>query len=403
MGTVTILVTPVNDAPVADDQSMTTPEDTAATITLTASDVDADPLTFTVTSGPLHGTLDTTSGPTVVYTPAPNYFGPDSITFVVDDGIGGTDTATVSISVTPVNDPPVADDLSVTTGEDAAVGTLLTASDVEGDSLTFTVVSGPAHGTLSGTAPNLVYTPGLNYNGPDSFTFVVSDGTDSDTGTVDLTVTPVNDAPAAIPQALATAEDTALGIVLTATDVDGDAVTFAVASGPSHGSLSGTAPALTYTPGTDFNGTDGFVFVVTDPGGLTDTATVIITVGEGGTNDPPVAQDQSVTTDEDLGALVVLTATDVDGDGLAFTVDVAPAHGTLSGTAPNLVYTPAINFHGSDSFVFRVDDGQGGLDFGTVTVTVMSVNDAPDAIPQIVTVLEDTAAGGDAHRRGRGR
>src|SRR5439155_704471 len=100
--------------------------------------------------------------------------------------------ATVSITVTPVNDPPVANNQSVTTPEDTPKTITLTGSDLDGDSLTFSIVTQPAHGTLSGTAPNLTYTPATNYIGPDSFTFKVNDGkVDSAVATVSITVTPV--------------------------------------------------------------------------------------------------------------------------------------------------------------------------------------------------------------------
>jgi hypothetical protein len=393
-GEITVIVTPVNDAPVADDQAVITDEDTAVSITLTASDVDGDPLTYTVTVPPIHGTLDTLTGPTVLYTPDPNYFGPDAFTFEVNDGQGGTDSAIVSITVNPVNDPPVADDQSVTTAEDTPVPILLTASDVENDPLTYTITVSPQHGTLSGSGANLVYTPALNYHGPDGFSFEVSDGELTDSGTVDIIVTPVNDAPTATPQAVATPEDTPLAIVLTGNDVDGDPITFTVVGLPTHGTLDTTSGAnVVYTPNLDYNGYDGFVFQVQDPSGAVDTATVVITVGDPGTNDPPVADDQSVTTAEDTALAIEMTATDTDGDPLSFSVDVPPQHGSIAVSGSSVVYTPGLNYNGPDSFVFRVEDGVGGIDFGTVTIDVTPVNDAPDAIPQTVTLVEDTPTG----------
>src|SRR5207253_725817 len=105
------------------------------------------------------------------------------------------------------------------------------------------------HGTLSGTAPALTYTPAANYNGPDTFTFKANDGTlDSNAATVTITVTAVNDAPVSSDQAVATDEDTAKAITLSATDIEGSALTYAVVSGPAHGTLSGSAPSLMYTP-----------------------------------------------------------------------------------------------------------------------------------------------------------
>src|SRR5439155_13218194 len=124
---------------------------------------------------------------------AANYNGPDSFTFTANDGLIDSNTATVSITVTAVNDAPVAADQTTTTAEDTPTAITLSATDVEGSPLTFAIVGGPAHGTLTGTAPTLTYTPAANYNGPDSFTFKANDGLiDSNAPTVSITVTAVN-------------------------------------------------------------------------------------------------------------------------------------------------------------------------------------------------------------------
>src|SRR6185503_5922513 len=117
--------------------------------------------------------------------------------------------AKVSITVRPVNDAPVASAQSLSTDEDSALNITLAATDVDGDGLTF-VATAPQHGTLSGTAPNLVYTPAANYNGPDCFTFMANDGkVNSAAAKVSITVRPVNDAPVAVAQSVSTDEDTA--------------------------------------------------------------------------------------------------------------------------------------------------------------------------------------------------
>src|SRR5205807_1052786 len=329
--------------PVANAQSVTTAEDTAAPIVLTGSDVDGDALTFTIATQPAHGTL-TGTAPNLTYTPAANYNGPDSFTFKANDGTVNSSVATVTITVTPVNDPPVANAQSVTTNQDTAKAISLTASDVDGDPLTYAVVTAPTHGTLSGTAPNLTYTPAAGYFGPDSFTFKANDGTvDSAAATVSLTVVHVNHAPVAAAQTVTTAEDTAKAVVLTATDVDGDTLTYSVVAGPTHGALSGTAPNITYTPAANYNGADSFTFKANDGTLDSNVATVTITVTP--VNDPPVANAQSVTTAEDTAAPIVLTGSDVDGDALTYAVATQPAHGTLTGTAPNVTYTPAPNYN----------------------------------------------------------
>ena len=201
---VSITVASVNDAPVADGQSVTTNEDTPKAIALSASDVDGDPITFSIVSGPSHGSL-TGTGPARTYTPEANYSGPDSFIFTVNDGTLDSNTATVSITVSPLNDPPVAVSQSVETLEDAAKAITLQASDIDGDALSFTVTSGPSHGALSGSGANLTYTPGTNYHGPDSFEFTVHDGHVGTPGTVTITVLPVNDPPVAVSQSIGNA------------------------------------------------------------------------------------------------------------------------------------------------------------------------------------------------------
>ncbi len=179
-----------NQAPMADAQSVSTPEDTRVDIVLTGSDPEGDPLTFSLVTTPTHGTLSGVA-PDLSYTPEANYNGADSFTFVANDGYQDSAPATVSIEVTPVNDAPQADPQSVTTYVYHPVNITLTGSDVDGDSMTFRVVVSPTHGSLSGQGPDLVYTPNAGYNGPDSFSFVANDGTvDSAPAGVEISVNP---------------------------------------------------------------------------------------------------------------------------------------------------------------------------------------------------------------------
>ncbi len=159
------------------------------------SDADTDHSELTATSPPVSeesGTIVMNSDGTFVYTPADDFFGTDTFEYIVDDGLGGTDTATVSITVTSINDDPVANAQSVTTLEDEALAITLTGSDTDGDSLTFTTTT-PTDGSLSGTAPNVTYTPNAGFLGSDSFDFTVDDENGgTDTATVSITVTPLN-------------------------------------------------------------------------------------------------------------------------------------------------------------------------------------------------------------------
>ncbi|NMZ61623.1 tandem-95 repeat protein, partial [Pseudomonas nitroreducens] len=232
---VNVNVTPVNDAPTTADQSKTTAEDTALTGKIVATDVDGDTLSYAFQSQAAHGTvvLNTATGD-YTYTPSKDYNGPDSFTVRVSDGKGGFVDSVVNVNVTPVNDAPTTADQSKTTAEDTALAGKIVASDVDGDTLSYAVKTGVAHGTLTlNTATgDYTYTPAKDYNGPDSFTVRVSDGKGGFADSVvNVNVTPVNDAPTTTDQSKTTAEDTALTGKIVATDVDGDTLSYAVQSG----------------------------------------------------------------------------------------------------------------------------------------------------------------------------
>lgn len=268
----------VNTAPVANPQNVSVLEDGYIAITLTATDPESQPLTYAVLSGPSNGVL-TGTAPNLTYTPTPNYFGPDSFTFQADDGTNLSNIATVSITVVNVNDAPVADPQSLSLLEDGYLDIVLTGSDIDGNPLTYAVTSGPSNGAITGTAPNIRYTPTANYFGSDSFTFTVNDGyVDSSPATVSLTIVNVNDAPVANPQSVTVNQDGYLAITLTGSDIDGDPLTYSVTSGPTNGVLTGTAPNLTYTPTIGYTGADSFTFIVNDGYVNSAPATVSITV-----------------------------------------------------------------------------------------------------------------------------
>ena len=268
--------------PVADSQSLTTPEDTPLAITLTGSD--PDPLTFSVAGGPSSGTL-TGTPPNLTYTPNANFNGADSFTFTVSDGSLTSAPATVSITVTAVNDPPTAYDESVTTAEDTSVSIALSATDPDSGALTLSIVSGPSHGTLSYSG-GLTYTPAPNYNGPDSFTFKANDGlADSNVATASITVTPVNDHPVATGDAARTVEGIPVTIDVLAndTDVDGDALTVvSVTQGANGMVVIKSDGTVSYTPNNNFAGTDTFTYTVADGKGGSATAPVAVTVASAG-------------------------------------------------------------------------------------------------------------------------
>ncbi|MBN1815533.1 MAG: tandem-95 repeat protein, partial [Anaerolineae bacterium] len=344
----------INQAPVGNPQSVSTAEDAPLNVLLTGSDPEDDPLTYHVVLSPTHGAL-TGTAPSLTYTPAPDYYGPDSFSFVANDGHSSSAPAEVSIDVTAVNDAPVAHPESVSTAEDVPLGVVLSGSDVDGDPLTYRVVLSPTHGTLSGTPPSLIYSPHADYHGLDSLAFTVDDGqASSEPAEVTIEVTAVNDVPVANGLSVAAAEDTPLDVVLTGSDVDGDPLTYRVVLTPSHGTLTGTAPSLSYLPAPDYHGADSLIFVAHDGTADSEPAAVTITITP--VNDAPVAVPLTITARPRIPVAIILGGWDVDGDTLAYRIVTAPRHGTLTGIAPNLAYMPDPGYTGPDSFTFVVDD-----------------------------------------------
>jgi hypothetical protein len=235
-----------NQPPVANSQNLTTPEDTALQITLSGADPEWAPLTYTVLSWPAHGTLDPQLASTnrFAYIPAPDFNGLDSFTFKVNDGQADSAAATIFLTITPVNDRPIAQAQNLSTPEDTPLEITLAGTDVDLDPLTYQIVTLPSKGTLNpepSTRNQFIYTPATNYNGNDSFQFIASDGwLDSAPATISLIIKPVNDAPVADPQVVITPEDTATNLVLTASDVEGDSLSFTLLTAPS--TARSTAP-----------------------------------------------------------------------------------------------------------------------------------------------------------------
>ena len=284
---VTVTASGPNNPPVATDDTTTTPEDTAKIVSVLANDSDpdvGDTLTVTGKTNGTHGAV-LCSTTTCTYTPAANYNGTDSFTYTISDGHGGTDTATVNVTVTAVNDAPDAVNDATTTAEDTASGTisvLTNDTDVEGDTLTITANTQGAHGAAVCTSTTCTYTPAANYNGPDSFTYTISDGHGGiDTATVNVTVTAVNDAPTAVDDVATAVTGVATLVNVRANDADPDGDSLAITTATpaaAHGAVSCTATGCTYTSAGGYTGPDGFDYAISDGHGGADTAHVTITV-----------------------------------------------------------------------------------------------------------------------------
>jgi hypothetical protein len=250
-------------------------------------------------------------------------------------------------------------------------------------------VTAPTHGTATLNADGSVrYTPALGFNGNDSFTYTLSDGLLTGTGTVNAEVgdtTVVNSDPAAVNDSATIAEDSgANAIDVLANDNDGvdegETLVVTAATQGTHGTTTFTATGVSYAPATDYNGADSFTYTISDGNGGTATATVSVTVINA--NDDPTANDDIATVAEDSGATVIsVLANDNDGvdAGETLTVTAASqgAHGATTFTATGVSYAPAASYNGPDSFTYTIGDGNGGIATATVAVTVTAVNDVP--------------------------
>ncbi len=298
---------------------------------------------------------------------------------------------TIALKMAIVNTAPVANAASLTTNEDTSAGITLTATDAESNPLTYAVVSNPLHGSLSGSAPNLTYTPNANYHGSDSFTFKANDGLlDSVAATVSITVISVNDDPVGVADAYSTDEDTALtvavpGVLGNDSDVDGDTIDATKLTDPSHGSLDfNTDGSFVYTPNANFNGVDTFTYEANDQ--LASSGPVTVTISVGAENDIPQAVGDSYSVNEDASLSVAaagVLANDTDGDNDALTAALVtgPAHGTLTLNADgSFDYTPVANYSGSDSFSYKANDGTVDSASAIVDITVTPINDAPTVV-----------------------
>jgi hypothetical protein len=416
--TVNVVVRSVNYAPVISEGAsvaVTMSEDgspTAFNLTLHASDADDTWLSWQIATQAAHGTATvsgTGTSKAVFYSPVANYNGADSFIVRVVDGQGGTDSITVNVTVQSVNDAPVITEgtaVSVTSDEDnspAAFALTLHATDADLNTLTWSILTQASHGTASasgtGGSKSIGYVPTTNYYGLDSFVVRVSDGQGgTDTITVNVTVVSVNDLPVITEGATTSvtmSEDsspTSFSLTLHAGDTDGILLYWYVSSPAGHGTVTasgvGNSISVAYVPAANYHGADAFVIAVADGQGGTAATTVNVDVQS--INDVPLiteGESVSITMDED-GWLtfegLLLHATDVDLDPLTWSVITPPSHGFASasdaGETMPVSYIPETNYHGEDSFVVRVSDGQGGTDTITVDVTVTSVDDGPTAL-----------------------
>jgi hypothetical protein len=318
------------------------------------------------------------------------------------------------------NPPPVANNQAITLNKNTQQAITLTATDPNNDPLTYTVLTQPAHGTLTGTAPNLNYNPDTDYVGADSFTFKANDGTaDSNTATVSITVRDVSSCTTNLPITGVTASGYQLGNPPSnAIDADlntrwaNDGVGSWISAdlGPTqnicsvdiawyngntrqyHFVIATSTDGSTFT--NVFNGDSSGTTVSSERYTISNINARYVRVTVNGNtqnnwasiydlkifgsslsgNSPPVAINQAVTTNKNIAKAITLTASDPNNDPLNYSIVTQPAHGTLTGTAPNLNYNPDTDYVGADSFTFKANDGTVDGNTATVSITVNDPN-----------------------------
>ncbi|KIC41891.1 hypothetical protein RA27_00255 [Ruegeria sp. ANG-R] len=389
-----------NDAPTPSDDLATTAVDTAISFDVSEllandSDPNGDALTLTSVLAPVGGDV-ALDGNTVTFTPSAGFAGLAEFVYTVTDVFGAISSATTQIKVGDGNIQPTADSDAASVVEDGSIliDVLANDSDFDDDSLTITSVTGAANGTLSIEANQIRYTPNANYYGVETLTYTVDDGNGGTaTATITVDVIADNDAPIAVSDVATVAEDsdTLIDALANDSDVDGDTLSITGVSGALNGTAGIENGQIRYTPNANFNGSETLIYTVDDGNGSTATATVIVTVTP--ENDGPVANQDAAVVVEDGSMLIDVLANDIDIDGDPLTI--SDVSGAVNGTATvengQIRYAPNADFNGSETLTYTVDDGNGGSDTASVTVTVTAENDDPTAMDDSVVADENIA------------
>ncbi len=394
---VTINITNVNDAPIAENDFAATNQNTPVVVRVLANDTDleGDALAIESVANPRNGTATVTADGSITYTPDAGYSGPDAFEYTISDGTD-TATATVVLDVVFVNVGPIAgaDSFSLSEGESRVFNLIDNDSDSDGDVLTIVRVTDPANGSVVILEEgNVRYTADDGFSGNDAFSYTLSDGTVETTGQVSILVNSVNSAPVANADSASTAEETPVVIDVLSNDSDSDGDTLTVVSITN--ARSGTASinannTVTFVPADSFSGTAGFSYVVNDGNGGTDSAAVTVQVND--TNESPAASGDSASTTENTAVVIDVLVNDSDPDGDALTVTGINnvRFGTADVNPDNTVtFTPANDFSGQGLFNYVIGDGNGGTDSAVVTVLVSDSNTNPVAVDDTRTTEAD--------------
>ncbi len=284
----------------------------------------------------------------------------------VSDGNGGEDTVTINVTINAMPDAPVISETSpqaVSMSEDGNPTDFeltLHATDVDGGTLTWSIASPATHGSASaegtGDSKAIGYVPEADFSGSDSFTVQVSDGSLTDALVVNVPLDPVYASPGCLDTSLATLINTQGQAAPLCSDIDSVSLTYSIVDQPAHGTGSVASDLLTYMPSVDYSGVDSFTYQAYDGVANSNIASVTVEVSE--LNHAPVCNATSLTTNEDTAGLSDPLCADLELDPLTYSITSQPAHGSASVVDGHLLYTPAENYHGPDSFDYKANDGQ---------------------------------------------
>jgi len=389
-----LVVLPVNDAPVSLGNTYTLTEDSHLDAYLIGQDIDQDELTYQILVNGEIGTAYITNQQNGAfrYSPESNQHGIDSFIFRVSDGMVNAIPSQITLVILSVNDAPIANSTQLNTFEDKRLKGQLSATDIDGDPLTFRAIESPQKGEFSminDSTGEFVYFPDTNYFGSDRIPFQVIDSHDevSNTAWLEISILALNDQPIAYSDTLIINEDQTVKSQLHGIDVDEDPIWFILNKEPSIGKVKITnalSGAYVYTPLTDISGMDFFQFSVFDGQEYSEPATIDIEIVN--INDAPISQNTKVDTMEDHAVSSFLSASDPDNDELTYNIIRLPYKGeiTLSQSDGRYTYTPNLNENGSDTLTFNVSDGRKDSLPSTVTFTIFPVNDAPFAENMVI-------------------
>jgi len=391
-----VYISPINDAPVIEIQNplppLQTNENTFLVIDLESYDVDNDELQIQWEQ-PAHGSA-TGNVSQIIYTPYPSYSGRDEFWVEAFDGYVTT-RLTIEILVGKVNNAPVANDRDVEGLEDQSIEILLQAMDPDYDPISYTIVTAPKKGHLTGTPPSVIYQPDENYHGSDAFTFTASDGVlTSNIAQIQVSIFPQNDVPIAQDSLLDAVEDEPVTSAFIAFDIDQDALTFEIIQKGQKGMATLINPAtgsFSYTPFANVYGEDIVTFQVKDATSQSNIGQVNVAIAP--VNDPPTANSSQFETEEDIPFEIDLIANDIDSDSLHYTIVDMPQLGSIAiADSGQLSYTPFNNATGQDQLSFRVYDDSGGQSENAfVSIDIHPVNDPPVAQSFSIYLDEDTS------------